>query len=671
MPPKTRKTTQVTEQDQAMVKFATSESLTHSPPSKGTTPRHGRDKRHKMTHPVTPVEREPPDINKEIDMEVENAEVMEGSQHTSEEDKMETTTEETTTAKDTETTDIYAAPPPTNKPPSEANKTNDMETDDTDTETFKVVQNTQNNKSNTSRKLDFTKIGLSPNNRSKMEYWNFKIACQPTDIKDGNIPNWIRARLKAFYIQAKKIDTQFVLYKYRPAANEPDAILDTAGFPDSFEKLQGEGPANRYTDCYFYGLRTYNSKGKTMNIYTEIRVGYTKDDMMQCIQSWVLTQIPQPYIRPKDLQAPDTTEIGFLFGCNPFMREKPVHKILQRIVTDLTIRARAPNVVFSVSQRFIQDGQYGKNKAEGRSSPMTQNRALHVEARTEEKSMVKALLQKALKEPLWRLYTNARISLLPSWRDAEDKSRAAYCIAKHRTAMSNLAWETTDIISNPDHANGDVVDPDTGKKMTLRIILMEMEIPVEITQFKEGKKVKKQTTDRLFMSLDETWGEQGKWALVFPTAYAATAKKKITGLYVYIRQMVMDNLGESTEEADLSIACWFKPHARIEAEGMYINEAGELITEEVLNQKDSVEFLCNAPWFVDNEASPAKATEITAIDKTARKYNAGDTASLHTQGTTKTTLMSKELAQVIANAKQANTEGQADKEGHGEQQNNE
>ena len=254
------------------------------------------------------------------------------------------------------------------------------------------------------------------------------------------------------------------------------------------------------------------------------------------------------------------------------------------------------------------------------------------------------MLKTALKEPAWKRFTNAPIQLLPSWRDAEDKSRAKSCIDKHKAAMANLAWATSSFLINPDHTNKAI---NLSRPPSLRDLVMDMETTVEVVRIKEGQRVVKKVKDKLFQSMDEMFGDKGEWIFVFPKAYETEAKNVVTGLYVYIRHIVMEINRVPQIDAEGDIAIWFKPEAAKEAEGMTFAE-GRVITEEMLHQSEAINILEEVPWFVGSQ-SPAKAItqDIPRVEKAPRRFDPGDTASIQTQHTTATRLMSQELMNAI------------------------
>jgi len=497
-------------------------------------------------------------------------------------------------------------------------------------------------------------MGICANNRPRMEFWNYKVVVQPSAIKDGNIRGWIRNRLKALYIQAKKVDPKFVWYKYEPEYGEPNAILEAAKFPETFEILEGEGSANRYANCYVYGLRIFNPSSDTMNIHTEIRVGFEAQDLAKRLKEWVMTQIPQPYLREKDLQAPHTKELGFLLGANPFMRDQPAFKVLNKIVNSMRLTNQDKPVYFAVSNRWINDGNFTRQERTKKPSPIQQNRGLHIEGLRDDASRTKAYLKQALKSPTWKKYTNSPVSITPSWRESEDKMRAKYGVETHRKAMADLSWAVTDQITNPDHLNLYVTDATTRKPVTLREILLAMSLEVELTGVNgDGEVYTKRIQDKLFFSIDPMFSNKGKWVFVFPKAYAETARNRVTGLYTYIKHMLMEERMTTAEEVEPDIKCWFTQDA-IEASRQMEFRDGKVITAEALHQEEAIALLENLPWFVkDSSNSPARAGKaVPTINKTPRKYDHGDTASLHTQGTTATNKISQELARAQAKAEQ-------------------
>ena len=521
-----------------------------------------------------------------------------------------------------------------------------METDEQDG--FQTVAKPPKN-AKKSRKSNLAKVGpICANHRPYMRFWNYKFSVEPSNIKDGKIGSWIRARAKEFFIFLKSVDDTAVLYPYRPQANEPRAILEAAKFPETFGALQGEGPSARYKDCYFYGLKTWNSRGNTMNINTEIRIGYTATDVPSLIKSWVADQVPQPYLREKDLQAPDTVEVGFLFGCNPLMRDQTAYKRLKKITDNLCIQANEPPVEFAISNRWINDGAYGKRDKNARSSLLQQNRALHVEAIASDKSRTKVMVRKGLETDEWKGYTNVKALLLPTWKDSDDKSRARSCIEKHRSAMADLAWTASDQLINPDHVHKYITNVNSKKRASLRDLIMSIEIDVDTIKEVHGEVQEVKEKDKLFLSLDEMFSEHGKWAFVYPKAYEAQAKNYINGLFVYIRNMVKQDDLTPDEEIDNDISVWFTAQARKEAASMSFVD-GKVLTADNISQRDALNILDDVPWF--RGQSPPSPSKTPKVDKRIRKYEVHDTDSIHTQFTTHTQLVAEELEQTLARAR--------------------
>ena len=501
----------------------------------------------------------------------------------------------------------------------------------------------------------FNKSTLCENNRKYMMFWNYKIVVDPNIVPKGEAINWIMNHLKTdFMTKAKALDETFVLYRYRPQPGETDAIVDVDKFPTSFTDLNGGGKTTRYKNCYFHGLRTWDARdGKSMNIHTEIRVGYEQKDLPLLLQEHVRSLNPQPYLRPKDLQAPDTVEIGFFFMGNPMMRDRTVFERLKKITTKHAIQRKEGGVVFAVSNRFLQDGDYDKKKPKSTNrNPIQSPRALHIEGLASDRSRTKAYIQLALKSADWKRYTNAPISILPTVRDAEEPSRAKMSVEQHRTGMKNLGWTVSTQITNPDHRN-EVITFDDGKRATLRDIVMDMEMPVEIHDIHDGKRRIRQTKDKMFQSLDEKFGSPGEWVFVYPKSYEATAINRVKGLYAYIRHMHHNGTGGTLEECETDIECWFTSFAKEESQGLLV-EDGKVITTETIEQRQAMANLTDLPWITGMTLldSPG-AQENTTVDRTARKFNP-DTASIHTQCTTATKIMSKAMEEAIQQAELAN-----------------
>ena len=293
----------------------------------------------------------------------------------------------------------------------------------TDTDGFTQVGRKKDRKRNKAngRYRDYTKKGPCSHNRPKMQYWNLKLGVDPAQNKDTK--KGLYDLLNKLYSEAQARDGSFVLYKYEPKEGEPEAIPRSATFPSSFEALQGEGPSRRFLDAYVYGLKTYNSKGKIMTIHTEIRVGYTENDLLDLLQQWIKDLKPAPYLRPKDLQAPYTKLIGFLFCCNPLMRDTTAGPVLREIMFNLATLAQEDMPHFAVSSRWISDGVFEKKDPDKKTPLLQQKRTLHIEALTSDASRTKALIKKALLQPAWKRYTNTKATLLPTIKDSSDKWR--------------------------------------------------------------------------------------------------------------------------------------------------------------------------------------------------------------------------------------------------------
>ena len=544
--------------------------------------------------------------------------------------------------------------------PESPNATIPMEEEKTESTDFTTVVRPYARPPNP-RKIDHTRYSTPcMNNRPHMVYWKYRISAEPNNVKDGNVEKFFRARLRDFYNAGKKRDPTFVLYKYEPQINEADAILDTGYFPKSFKELQGEGPSNRYKNGYFFGLRTYNSKGKQMTLYLEMRVGYTDRELPKLMREWTKTIIPLPYLTEKDLQAPHTVEIGFLFMCNPFMRDRPVQKVLKEIFTNVTIQEKEPPISFAVSQRWINDGNFSA-KTDERIPPLQQKRGLHIEALLSDRTRTKAYVHNALKQDAWKRYTNSSASLLPSYRDAEDRERARTCINRHLDAMKSLDYAYTDAISNPDHRNQAITRPGTDKPTTLRELVMSIETDVEVVTRKDGERVTKKVKDKLFLSLDEAYRtekerseqpQQSKHVLVFPKAYGVEARKVVSSLYLHIAYMIANRDLNCLADAKQDVGVWFTETAITAGNQMEIIE-GQVYTEESLLQKEAMDKVASVQWYISSEETePHKGHNV--IDRTPKKpvvrFDNGDTDSIHTNVTTATNVASTHLKSVMKRA---------------------
>ena len=138
-----------------------------------------------------------------------------------------------------------------------------------------------------------------------------------------------------------------------------------------------------------------------MNVHMEMHIGHNDADLLKQIKEWVLTQVPQPFIWEKDLQAPHAKEIGFPFCCDPLMRDRVANKALNAVVSSLAISQNETPVKFWLLSRCITDGVFDKPDSKERVPMLKQNRALHVEVLMDDKSRAKACIQVALKDPQW------------------------------------------------------------------------------------------------------------------------------------------------------------------------------------------------------------------------------------------------------------------------------
>ena len=148
------------------------------------------------------------------------------------------------------------------------------------------------------------------------------------------------------------------------------------------------------------------------------------------------------------------------------------------------------------------------------------------------------------------------------------------------------------------------------------------------------------------------FGNSGKWAFVFPKAYEQEARETVRYLYVYIRELVMQEYQNSPSEVDDDIACWFTAEARDKSEHMVFKD-GKVITEEGKNQDEALRILEGTNWFAEEESPPdAKTASIPTVNKSIRKFDSGDTASIHSQNTTNTMNISRQLEQAILRAEE-------------------
>lgn len=505
-------------------------------------------------------------------------------------------------------------------------------------------------------------------------FFNYKLVIIPTNVKDGNLRAAGRAQLKKLFIQCKSLDPTFTLHKYYPEANEPDSIKEAATFPE-WNTLQGEGPGSRYKDAYFHGLRipTFrqesNSKKKDskkdeqMNIYLEFRASFNEKDLEERLKEWAMTQVPQPYIRAKDLQAPRTKDIGFLFGANPYMRDRKAYEILKKAAFSITTAGNEEPIVFAVTNRWLSEGSLSKEerdrrdqerektKASGeRPNPMVTNRALHIEALISDESRTKAIIQLALKQDIWKRYTNARVALLPSYRHALDKSRATEAMSQHKNFMEGLTSSMTTQIHNPDKTIKHILTP-SGKSATLRDIIMGIETEVLVRTRKDDTVKDVLKTDKLFISLDPAFNNTTVWHLVYPKAYKQQAEPIVHGLFAYARSYVENYHGESKEDAARSISPWFTATAASEGEQMEW-ENGSLITKETRDQQEALAAVNSYVWVVDtpNKLPPTTPKSKVVIDATPHRFEAGDADSLKTQNTTATQQLGAHLAEAMDRA---------------------
>lgn len=553
---------------------------------------------------------------------------------------------------------------PTDTPPATQGE---KSPDDDDNEGFQPVTRP---KPKSSKRINHTKAcPLAFTYPPYVMYWNYKITVVLSDVKDGNVKAKVIKELKQFFIHAKKVDHSFMILKYYPTHGEPDVIKEAAKFPTEWKTLEGEGPSLRYKNAFFHGLRIYNPRKSDqpkdeppqINIYTELRVGFHESDMEARMKEWVMTQVPQPYLRAKDLQAPNTREIGFLFGANPFMRDQPAQKVLKRIAFNYTTSHNLPPIEFAVTNRWINEKKSYKKKGKNSwkddkpKSPMEQMRALHIEAFYDDRSRTKAILRELLKHPEWKAYTNAPTALLPSMRDAENATRAAACLARHKKAMQGLSFMSTTAIYNPDklseHILKDPTNLESDRSASLRDIIMAMETKVIVKGRKNGERYTKTTTDKLFQSLDPSFKQPDTWILVYPTAYKEEAEERIRGLYLYVFQYVQETYGESDETTAYYIKNWFTADAIEEAEGMEIRD-GRVVTAEEKIQSECTMALQNQPWFVgeEDEDAPLPGFLVPTVEKSPLKYDEGDIQSVKTQNTTATKQFSDALNEAIQRA---------------------
>ena len=526
--------------------------------------------------------------------------------------------------------------------------TKEMDTDKDD-DGFTQVERKRDKKKNKSngRYKDFTKKGPCSLNRPTMQYWNLKLSIDPAQHKDAK--KGLHDLLNKLYGEAKARDDSFVLYKYEPKEGKPGAIPRSGTFPKMFKALQGKGPSRQFLDAYVYGLKTYNSKGKIMTVHTEIRVGYTENDLLDLLQQWVRDLKPAPYLRPKDLQAPFTKLIGFLFCCNPLMRDTTAGPVLRGIMFNLATLAQEDMPHFAVSSRWISDGVFEKKDPDKKTPLLQQKRTLHVEALASDASRTKALFKKALLQPAWKRYTNTKATLLPTLKDSSDKSRAKICVEKHRSAMMDLAWASTDALINPDHYNQLILREDDGKPASLRDLIMSVTIQVEVESVKDGKRIVTTKEDGLFLSMDELFNSEGTYAFVFPKAYEEKARNFVTGIYTHIFHMIESRTLANAEDVAQDIAVWFTRQAIEDASNMAY-ENGKVITLEDREAIEACEILDNLPWVTKTDTTIHTASEATLKVTQPRRWDNGDTASIHTQHTTHTTRISDKLADAIARA---------------------
>ena len=518
---------------------------------------------------------------------------------------------------------------------------------------FTQVERKKNKRNNSNgRYRDYTKKGPCSHNRPTMQYWNLKLGIDPAQHKDTK--KGLYDLLNKLCDEARARDNSFVLYKYEPKEGEPEAISQGTTFPKTFKALQGEGPSRRFLDAYVYGLKTYNSKGKIMTIHTEIRVGYTESDLLDLLQQWIRDLKPAPYLRPKDLQAPHTKLIGFLFCCNPLMRDTTAGPVLRGIMFNLATLAQDDMPHFAVSSRWISDGVFEKKDPDKKTPLLQQKRTLHIEALASDASRTKALMKKALLQPAWKRYTNTKATLLPTLKDSSDKSRAKICVEKHRSAMMDLAWASTDALINPDHHNQFILREDDGKPASLRDLIMSITIQVEVESVKDGKRITTTKEDGLFLSMDELFGTEGSYAFVFPKAYEDKARNFVTGIYTHIFHMIESRTLANAEDVAQDIACWFTRQAIEDASNMAY-ENGKVITLEDREAIEACEILDNLPWVTKTDTMIHPAGEATLKVTQPRPWDNGDTASIHTQHTTNTTRISDKLAEAITRAQNCKT----------------
>ena len=526
----------------------------------------------------------------------------------------------------------------------------------------------------TPKPLNHTRKTVCANNRPYMEFWFLRIVVEPQDIKDGKVMDWIVNRLKnGFFKQAKSIDSQFVLYKYRAQEQERDAILDMASFPKSFRTLQGEGPSStpKFRNCYLFGLKTWDHKGRTMKIPTELRVGYADRDLLPKMQEWVRTQIPQPWLSVKSLQAPDTQDAGFIFFGNPFMDVSHIQKILDRVFLNCAIHHECPPPRIAITNKYFQEAKYDPNRR-GDSNPLRQNRGLHIEALTSEMSTARSFTKVALTSDDWKQYTNAECYLFLTYikgGDSKDNKRAANGVTQHKDFLQTLDYATTRDIKSVDYANPDVMQVEGSRKSTLRYWLLRMELEVEERVWEgEGPERQRKTvtkSDKLFLSVDEKHGEPGTWVFVFPKAYEKEAHNRIKGLYLHIKNTLMESGMHSPADVDQDIACWFTAGAIEEAKHM-VYEDGQILTADDIYERDALQQLRQHSWITGMEVVQSDNSD----NQTPRIVRPPRTdGSLCTRLSSNTNVLARQLTSALQHGQTMDSPDALQDDGVGDHQN--
>ena len=424
-------------------------------------------------------------------------------------------------------------------------------------------------------------MGKTPcdKNRKRMEYLSLTIRADPGGIKDGNLDRHIVSKLKKAFIAAQKLDTKFVWYRYGVEEKEPNSILDVRKFPDDFKTLQGV-TTERNKDCYVHNLRVWvPQNNKNLVVYTKIRVGYESNDFLEQWTKHFKTLIPAWSVYKKDLQAPQTVEIGYLWGAPESLQPKATTKVLRSIFVDYALRKTPPDppLMFALQSKLLLSGDKD-----------SKTRALHVKVRTDDRERATGYFKAAVTTKTWKLFTNCYVELKPTVRShPKEKERVYKMIKSHRRTQADiLSFETRDFVAL-DIRNEFVFNED-GKQATIRSLLMEMTVPADMPKIVNGERIVKTVQVPLFLTADHHWKNQDTFVITYPKDYEMLAVNRLRGLYAYlVWKLSSDELANEHDiERDLSI--WFTEEAREKRKLMAV-EDGIVIDEAEMEDPRTLE----------------------------------------------------------------------------------